>query len=132
MPALARGPPYTDSTPCSGLGAIRRNADARWRVRPQDLPELATQQAAILAQAAEVVSPGGSLVYSTCTVMKEENEDVIQPFLAAHPDFKVVPAEELPKALRPLIDADGFLRCYPHVHDMDGFFAARLERVRAS
>ena len=118
--------------PCSGLGAIRRNADARWRVRPQDLPELATQQAAILAQAAEVVSPGGSLVYSTCTVMREENEDVIQPFLAAHPDFRLVPAEELPPTLRPLIDADGFLRCYPHVHDMDGFFAARLERVRAS
>ena len=118
--------------PCSGLGAMRRNADARWRIRHRDVQELASQQAAILAQAAQVVSPGGSLVYSTCTVMHEENEDIIQPFLAAHPDFRLVPREELPPALHPLIDADGFLRCYPHLHDMDGFFAARLERDRAS
>lgn len=118
--------------PCSGLGAMRRNADVRWRIRPRDPAELAVAQAAILAEAARVVSPGGSLVYSTCTVMHEENEDVIQPFLEANPDFRLVPASELPLALRPLIDADGFLRCYPHLHDMDGFFAARLERVRAS
>ena len=118
--------------PCSGLGAMRRNADVRWRIRSEDPMELASTQSAILAQAAQVVSPGGSLVYSTCTVMPEENEDVIQPFLAAHPEFRLVPAQELPPALRPLIDADGFLRCYPHLHDMDGFFAARLERVRPS
>ena len=118
--------------PCSGLGAMRRNADVRWRIRSEDPAELASTQSAILAQAAQVVSPGGSLVYSTCTVMPEENEDVIQPFLAAHPEFRLVPAEELPPVLRPLIDADGFLRCYPHLHDMDGFFAARLERVRPS
>ncbi|MAI80859.1 MAG: 16S rRNA (cytosine(967)-C(5))-methyltransferase [Deltaproteobacteria bacterium] len=118
--------------PCSGLGAMRRNADVRWRIRAQDPSELAQTQSEILAQAAQVVSPGGTLVYSTCTVMREENEEVIQPFLKAHPHFKLVPKADLPPHLHSLIDSDGFLRCFPHKHDTDGFFAARLEKVRAS
>ena len=64
--------------------------------------------------------------------MREENEEVIQPFLKAHPHFKLVPKADLPPHLHSLIDSDGFLRCFPHKHDTDGFFAARLEKVRAS
>jgi len=118
--------------PCSGLGAMRRNADVRWRIQPQDPEELASSQSALLDRAAAVVSPGGTLVYSTCTVMREENEEVVQRLLEAKPEFRQVPIEEHPTHLRPLIDSDGFLRCHPHLHDTDGFFAARLERVRTS
>ena len=111
---------------------MRRNADVRWRIRPQDSGELASSQSALLERAAAVVSPGGTLVYSTCTLMREENEEVVQGLLEANPDFRLVPIEEHPPHLRPLVDSDGFLRCHPHLHDTDGFFAARLERVRAS
>ena len=114
--------------PCSGLGALRRNPDARWRVRPADPAKLGAVQLTLLERAAEVVSPGGSLVYSTCTVLSEENEDVIEQFLEAHPGFRLVAPEFLPPALAPALDEKGFMRCYPHINDSDGFFAARLER----
>lgn len=114
--------------PCSGLGALRRNPDARWRVRPVDPAKLGTVQLTLLERAAQVVSPGGSLVYSTCTVLSEENEDVVEGFLDAHPDFRLLAPEFLPPALAPVLDEKGFMRCYPHINDSDGFFAARLER----
>lgn len=115
--------------PCSGLGTLRRNPDARWRIRPEDVPSLTELQAAILDRAATWVRPGGTLVYSTCTMLREENEDRIREFLKAKPGFRVVPRAELPERLAPLLDEEGFMRCWPHRHDADGFFAARLERV---
>lgn len=118
--------------PCSGLGTLRRNPDARWRIRPQDPAKLAEIQWTILQHAAEVVSPGGTLVYSTCTLMREENEDVIQRLLQSNPAIRIAPTEKHPARLQPLLDADGFLRCHPHIHDTDGFFVARLEKVRNS
>ncbi len=114
--------------PCSGLGAMRRNPDARWRVQPTDPARLARVQAELVRRAAEILSPGGTLVYSTCTVMKEENEEVVNGLLAAHPELEVAPRGTLPEALQPLIGDDGFLRTYVHEHDCDGFFAARLQR----
>jgi 16S rRNA (cytosine967-C5)-methyltransferase len=114
--------------PCSGLGALRRNPDARWRVSPSDIPRLAETQIALLRSAAAALRPGGALVYSTCTLIPEENEDVVTDFLARAPEFRVAPAAECPTEARGLIGADGFLRCLPHVHDTDGFFAARLVR----
>jgi len=114
--------------PCSGLGALRRNPDARWRVAPSDIPRLAETQRALLRSAAAALRPGGALVYSTCTLVPEENEDVVAAFLARAPEFEVAPAAECPVEARGLIGADGFLRCLPHVHDTDGFFAARLVR----
>jgi 16S rRNA (cytosine967-C5)-methyltransferase len=114
--------------PCSGLGALRRNPDARWRLRPEDLESLAKVQRAILESAAEVLRPGGSLVYSTCTVTPEENESVIQGFMATRPGWQIAPGESAPAEIRELIDDDGYLRLLPHRHDMDGFFAVRLIR----
>ncbi len=114
--------------PCSGLGALRRNPDARWRVRPEDLESLSKVQRALLESAADVLRPGGSLVYSTCTITKEENESVIQGFMATRPGWQIAARESAPVEIRELIDDAGYLRLLPHLHDMDGFFAVRLIR----
>jgi len=114
--------------PCSGLGALRRNPDARWRVQEEDPVQLASIQAALLERAAEVLRPGGVLVYSTCTILSEENEDILRGFADKHDDFRIAGPAELPEALGPLVDSEGFMHCFPHTHDADGFFAARLER----
>jgi 16S rRNA (cytosine967-C5)-methyltransferase len=132
-PANPDGPAFDRvlvDAPCSGLGALRRNPDARWRVRESDPAKLGGIQSKLLAQAARVVSPGGSLVYSTCTVLREENEDVIERFLADRPDFQTVGPSSLPPALAGVTDSTGFIRCQPHINDTDGFFAARLERKK--
>lgn len=115
--------------PCSGLGTLRRNPDARWRVRPEDPAQLAQTQSAILREAARMLRPGGSLVYSTCTLLPEENEGVVDAFLAEAPGFSRASADTLPENVRPLCDEQGQLRCLPHVHDTDGFYAVRIERV---
>jgi 16S rRNA (cytosine967-C5)-methyltransferase len=114
--------------PCSGLGALRRNPDARWRVRPGDPRRLAETQTAILRSAAAALRPGGVLVYSTCTLLPEENERVVESFLSEARDFHLSPGEAAPTVTRPLVSPEGYLRCFPHLHDTDGFFAARLER----
>ena len=72
--------------------------------------------------------PGGALVYSTCTLLPEENEQVVEEFLATHQDFARVPRSKLPENILPLCDPAGDLRCLPHLHDTDGFYAARLEK----
>jgi 16S rRNA (cytosine967-C5)-methyltransferase len=115
--------------PCSGLGTLRRNPDARWRLRPDDPASLAATQSALLAQAAREVMPGGALVYSTCTLLAEENEAVVAAFLRQHPEFSPTPRAELPAAARPFVETDGFMRTWPQRHGMDGFFAARLRRA---
>lgn len=117
--------------PCSGLGSLRRNPDARWRLRPEDFAELAQIQRAILESAAAVLRPGGSLVYATCTVTPEENEGVIRGFMATRAHWRIAGREEAPEGLRELIDDEGCLRLLPHKEpnkDMDGFFAVRLVR----
>ncbi|HET6304207.1 MAG TPA: 16S rRNA (cytosine(967)-C(5))-methyltransferase RsmB [Myxococcota bacterium] len=116
--------------PCSGLGTLRRNPDLRWRLRPGDPGSLAALQRSLLDRAAGALRPGGVLVYSTCTLLEEENEGVVSDFLARHDGFRQSAARELPAHLRPLADADGFVRTLPHRHDADGFVMARLERVR--
>jgi 16S rRNA (cytosine967-C5)-methyltransferase len=115
--------------PCSGLGTLRRNADARWRVGPEDPARLAELQLAILRNAAAVLRPGGALVYGTCTLLPEENEAVVEAFLGEAKAFRRAQRSELPAELAPVLDAEGQLRCLPHRHDTDGFFAARLVRV---
>lgn len=114
--------------PCSGLGSLRRNPDARWRIRPEDLEALSKIQRALVESAAEVLRPGGSLVYSTCTITQEENENVIQGFLATRPGWQIAPRAAAPTSMQELIDDAGYLRLLPHRHDMDGFFAVRLIR----
>jgi 16S rRNA (cytosine967-C5)-methyltransferase len=115
--------------PCSGLGALRRNPDARWRLQPDALERLAAVQRAILLRVRPLLVPGGVLVYSTCTLAPEENEAVIDAFLEEAPEFRRAPAPP-PASIAGLVGADGHLRTLPHRHGIDGFFAARLERVR--
>ncbi|HET6183160.1 MAG TPA: RsmB/NOP family class I SAM-dependent RNA methyltransferase [Acetobacteraceae bacterium] len=109
--------------PCTGTGTWRRNPDARLRLMPQDLEELAAKQAAVLDTAARLVRKGGRLVYATCSLLSEENDGQVSAFLARHPDFAQAPPPG------PLPVRDGFLMLTPLEHGTDGFFAAILERA---
>ena len=110
--------------PCSNLGVLRRNPDVKWRRTPDDLGRLHAQQRGILAAAASLAQPGGRLVYATCSLEPEENEQVLGPFLKAHPDWQADTPADFPVAP----DAGGFVRCLPHLHGTDGFTAIRLRR----
>ncbi len=115
--------------PCSGLGTLRRNPDLKWRQTPEGVAELARKQRDILRGAARLVKPGGRLVYATCSILPEENEAVVADFLAAHPDFKQVSAQEILVKQGIELKCGETLRLAPHTHGTDGFFAAVLERV---
>ena len=131
--ADARRPPlrHVDvvliDAPCTGSGTLRRHPDGKWRLRPADVLSLATLQREILEAAAELVQPGGLLVYATCSLEPEENEAQVNGFLEAHPDFAIEPpvAEIAPE----LLDSTGCLRVLPHRSGIDGAFAARLRRA---
>jgi 16S rRNA (cytosine967-C5)-methyltransferase len=113
--------------PCSGLGTLHRRADARWQKTPQQVEELAILQAKLLANTATWVKPGGVLVYATCTVHPLENEGVILPFLNTHPDWQIeLPRQDAP--LASLVSDAGWLKVWPHRHQMDGFFMVKLRR----
>ena len=114
--------------PCSGLGTLRRNPDAKWRVKPGDPARLAEIQRALVGSAAGVLRPGGTLVYSSCTVLAEENEEIAKHLTHGSRDFAPTPKAAVPDEVKGVTDADGFLRTCPHIHDTDGFFAARFER----
>ena len=116
--------------PCSGLGTIRRDPDIRWRRREADLAPLAVQQLELLERAATAVRAGGRLVYATCSSEPEENEQVVESFLAAHPEFSLVDlaGEPLPAALLPLIEPGGSFRTVPFRDGLEAFFAAALGR----
>lgn len=111
--------------PCSGLGTMARHPDLRWRFQAKDLPRLVQQQSQLLASVAALVKPGGRLVYAVCSIETEENEGVVAPFLAAHPEFTHEPLPAWASAF-----ADGpFVRMRPEAHVGDAFFAARLRRA---
>ena len=116
--------------PCSGFGTLRRNPDLKWRQSENGIAELAAKQIAILAAAAGLVKPGGRLVYATCSFLRAENQDVISGFLAAHPQFRLLPANNLLKQQHIALDTGEFLQLSPHRHGCDGFFAAALERSK--
>ncbi|HSE97241.1 MAG TPA: 16S rRNA (cytosine(967)-C(5))-methyltransferase RsmB, partial [Blastocatellia bacterium] len=111
--------------PCSGTGTLRRNPEIKWRLSPEDPRRLSDVQLELLARAAEAVADGGRLVYSTCSIEREENEDVITRFLSGGAAFRLIE----PVAHPDLISGEGFVRTYPHRHDMDGFFAAVMEKT---
>jgi 16S rRNA (cytosine967-C5)-methyltransferase len=115
--------------PCSGLGVLRRNPEARWRLTAADLDELPRLQRRILETYAPLVAVGGRLIYATCTFTAAENDAVVDAFLAEHPGWEEVPAKEILGSTRALAIGDGRrLKLLPHVHDTDGFFAAVMRR----
>jgi 16S rRNA (cytosine967-C5)-methyltransferase len=116
--------------PCSGLGTLRRNPDLKWRQTPESVAELTRKQADILAGAARLVKAGGRLVYATCSILPDENEVVVDAFLASHPDFARLSAADLLAKQGIEIAVGEDLRLLPHTHGTDGFFAAVLERKK--
>ena len=124
-------PPQADrvllDVPCSGLGVLAKRADLRWQRAPEDLDELTALQDDLLDAAARMVAPGGVLVYSTCTIEPEENEERVEAFLERHPDFELEPAPDALPA--DVVTDEGYLATLPHRHRTDGAFGARLRRV---
>ncbi|NMG66566.1 SAM-dependent methyltransferase [Azoarcus indigens] len=114
--------------PCSGLGTLRRNPDLKWRQSAAGVDEMVAKQRAILASAARLVRPGGRLVYATCSLLAEENDAVVDAFLAAHPGFRQVDASAVLEKQGVALQTGERLRLSPRLHDTDGFFAAVLER----
>ncbi|NLB74223.1 MAG: 16S rRNA (cytosine(967)-C(5))-methyltransferase RsmB [Firmicutes bacterium] len=115
--------------PCSGTGVLRRRADLRWQRTDEDLRGLVALQRELLESAACLVKPGGALVYSTCSIEPEENAELISRFLSEHPEFSKDRAEPyLPAGFRTAFPEQGkpFVNTYPHIHEIDGFFIARL------
>ena len=114
--------------PCSGLGTLRRNPDLKWRQSAEGIAELTIKQSNILAGAAPLLKRGGRLVYATCSILKEENEAVVETFLAANPDFRLLNSQDILRAQQIEIDCGENLQLFPHRHNTDGFFAAVLEK----
>jgi 16S rRNA (cytosine967-C5)-methyltransferase len=113
--------------PCSGTGTLRRSPDIKWR--PIDLEALHRLQVSILTAAAALVKPGGRVVYATCSLLREEDEEVVAEFLTAHPAFRQMPVNEIfQRRDVPLVMEGDAMRLFPHRHNTDGFFAAVLER----
>lgn len=114
--------------PCSGLGTLRRNPDMKWRLEPGAVDELNAKQQAILAGAARLVKPGGRLVYATCSLLAEENEAIVNQFLAAQPAFTLLPASQVLAEHKVGLEMGDLLQLQPDLHRTDGFFAAVLQR----
>ena len=113
--------------PCSGSGTLRRNPDIKWRTL--DMASLRDTQLRILKAAAQLVKTGGRVVYATCSVLNDENEEIVETFLAEHPEFELKPVAPIlaEKGIK-LDGVEQYLRLWPHTHNTDGFFAAVLER----
>jgi 16S rRNA (cytosine967-C5)-methyltransferase len=119
--------------PCSGSGTVRRSPMLKWRLSPLALEKHAYKQLALLSSFAAAVKPGGVLVYATCSVLPQENTDVIAAFLAEHEDFALeplAPCFAVAGITVPGLQEDaGYLTLYPSIHGTDGFFLARMRRV---
>jgi 16S rRNA (cytosine967-C5)-methyltransferase len=133
---MARPAPMTRSfddvlvdAPCSGTGTLRRHPEIRWRLRPDALPVLGARQRRILDTAADLVRPGGRLVYSVCSIEPEEGEDVVSRFLDDRPQFtRLDPRSGLNVAAGTTVGGDYAVRTSPLDDGMDGFFAVLLTR----
>ncbi len=114
--------------PCSGLGTLRRNPDLKWRQSPESVARLVDKQTAILRAAAGLLKPGGRLVYATCSLLAEENETIVEAFLAANPAFTLVDCGGVFEQQKIALRTGKYLRLTPHQHGTDGFFGAVLTR----
>lgn len=115
--------------PCTGLGVLRRRIESRWRRTIDNVNSLPEFQYKILEGSAKCLKPGGVLVYCTCTIEPEENEQIVDRFIKAHPNFKIQSVKPyLPKQLQDknIVTPEGFMQTFPHLHNMDGFFAVRM------
>lgn len=117
--------------PCTGLGTLRRNPDLKWRHDEQALAGFRAKQEVILAAAARLLKPGGLMLYATCSLLDEENAEVVESFLAAHAQFALRPANAALAQQRIELDTGEYLRLAPHLHGTDGFFAALLGKKGA-
>jgi len=117
--------------PCSGVGTLRRNPDLKWRQSPQSIEELKRKQLAILSSAANLLKPGGRLVYATCSFLPEENQEIVENFLQGHTSFTLLNCAELLRQQKIPIDTSVFLELSPRHHGTDGFFAAAMELKRS-
>ncbi|MGQ9610545.1 MAG: 16S rRNA (cytosine(967)-C(5))-methyltransferase RsmB [bacterium] len=118
--------------PCTGLGVLRRRIESRWRRTIDNVNSLPEFQYKILEGSAKCLKPGGVLVYCTCTIEPEENEQIIYRFIKAHPNFKIQSVKPyLPKQLQDknIVTPEGFMQTLPHLHNMDGFFAVRMVSI---
>jgi len=132
-PARQKGLTKADAilidAPCSGLGTLRRNPGNKWRVSPGFVEHISKQQEKLLEQWSPCLKPGGRLVYATCTLLRQENEDVVENFLTRHREFKLVlPSSVLSQWKLEGLSQDKYLYLYPHRHRTDGFFAALMVR----
>ena len=116
--------------PCSGLGTLRRNPDLKWRQQPKDVEELTVKQTNILARASKLVKAGGRLIYATCSLLRDENEQIAEAFLQSNPEFRLVSANTILAQQEIELDTGEYLKLLPHLHQTDGFFAAVFERVK--
>ena len=133
---LARSLPFSEEfdvvlvdAPCSGLGTLRRDPDIRWRRGEDDLQELAEAQRAMLRHAADCVNAGGRLIYATCSSEPEENDEVVDGFLAERTAFRGVDARTVSGVPAAVVDERGRLRTTPDQHSLECFFGAVLERA---
>ncbi len=128
--AVAKADVVLVDAPCSGTGSLAREPEQKWRLTPEKVRAFAATQREILDGLAAGMKAGARLVYATCSVLREENEDVVAGFLEAHPGWEVEPlAGVLPPRCAPALDAEGrFLRVWPDAAAAGGFFAARLRR----
>ena len=114
--------------PCSGLGTLRRNPDLKWRQQPSDIAELNEKQKAILNSAAKLVKNGGYLLYATCSILQQENQQIVAGFLAQHSEFALVPISSVLQQQQIALPQEDYLQLFPHLHQTDGFFAALLHK----
>ncbi len=116
-------------SPCSGLGTLRRNPGMKWTVTPESVAELNIKQSNILNHYARCVKVNGRLIYSTCTMMKSENEDIVEKYLIAHPEFEIMePSVILRRYQLESLSGEKYFWLKPHIHGTDGFFAAVMQR----
>ncbi len=119
--------------PCSGLGTVRRDPDIKWRRHAPDLPAMADRQLTLLQRAATVVRPGGRLVYATCSSEPEENEMVVDRFLANEAGFDLIDLRRDGRGeVAAVLDDRGMLRTLPFAHGLEAFFAAAMVSTKAS